>query len=44
MTDPRLHMNEEPRNDFMDVAMGFAVTFGAFFLIALIATIIALFL
>ncbi|TNJ65051.1 YqzM family protein [Paenibacillus hemerocallicola] len=43
MTDPRLHTNEEPRNDFMDVAMGFAVTFGIFFLMALVATIITLF-
>ena len=43
MTDPRLHVNEEPRNDFMDVAMGFGVTFGFFFLVALIATIIQLF-
>ncbi|MDF2719658.1 MAG: YqzM-like protein [Paenibacillus sp.] len=43
MTDPRLHTNEEPRNDFMDVAMGFAVTFGVFFLMFLVATIIQLF-
>jgi hypothetical protein len=43
MTDPRLHTNEEPRNDFMDVAMGFVVTFGVFFLMALVATIITLF-
>jgi hypothetical protein len=42
MNDPRLHVNEEPRNDFLDVAVGFAVTFGAFFLIALGATIIEL--
>lgn len=43
MNDPRSHVNEEPRNDFMDVALGFGVTFGVFFLIALIATIIQLF-
>lgn len=43
MTDPRMHANEEPRNDFLDVAIGFGVTFGAFFLIAIVATIITLF-
>lgn len=43
MTDPRLHVNEEPRNDFMDVAIGFGVTFGVFFLIAVVATIITLY-
>lgn len=26
--DPRLHVNEEPRDDFMDTAVGFAVMFG----------------
>jgi hypothetical protein len=25
--DPRLHVNEEPRNDFLDVAVGFAGMF-----------------
>lgn len=25
--DPRLHVNEEPRNDFADVAAGFAGMF-----------------
>ncbi|RKN85141.1 YqzM family protein [Paenibacillus ginsengarvi] len=43
MTDPRMHVNEEPRNDFMDVAIGFGATFGFFFLVALVATIIELF-
>jgi len=42
MNDPRLHVNEEPRNDFVDVAVSMAVTFGFFFLIALVATIIQL--
>jgi hypothetical protein len=42
MNDPRLHVNEEPRNDFVDVAVGMAVTFGFFFLIALVATVIQL--
>lgn len=40
MSDPRQHVNEEPRNDFLDVATGFGVTFGIFFLIAIVATII----
>ncbi|WP_156430820.1 YqzM family protein [Paenibacillus sp. FJAT-26967] len=29
MSDPRIHVNEEPRNDFMDVALGF----GGFFIV-----------
>ncbi len=40
--DIELHVNEEPRNDFADVGIGFGVTFGAFFLIGIIATIIEL--
>ncbi|GIP31189.1 YqzM family protein [Paenibacillus sp. J2TS4] len=43
MLDPKHpghHVNEEPRNDFMDVAIGFAGTFGVMFLIAIIATAI----
>ncbi|MDF2670792.1 MAG: YqzM-like protein [Paenibacillus sp.] len=43
MNDPRLHVNEEPSNDFMDVGIGLGVTFGFFFLMALAATIIKLF-
>ncbi|MDF2720602.1 MAG: YqzM-like protein [Paenibacillus sp.] len=43
MTDPRAHTNEEPRNDFMDLMLGFGATFGLFFLMALVATIIKLF-
>ena len=39
---PELHINEEPRNDLMDVGIGFGVTFGVFLLIAVIATIISL--
>lgn len=38
---PELHVNEEPRNDFSDVFMGFAGFFGVLFLIALVATIIS---
>jgi hypothetical protein len=37
---PELHVNEEPRNDFMDVAVGFGVMFGLLFLIGIAATVI----
>ncbi|MGG1552212.1 MULTISPECIES: YqzM family protein [Paenibacillus] len=43
MSDPKhpeLHVYEEPRNDLMDVGMGFGVFFGILFVIAIIATII----
>lgn len=43
MNDPRLHVNEEPRNDFLDVSLGFGITFGVFCLIAIAATVIKLF-
>ncbi|CAM3426369.1 YqzM family protein [Marinicrinis lubricantis] len=39
--NPELHINEEPRNDFLDVAVGFGVTFGFFFVVCVIFTIIA---
>lgn len=39
---PEIHANEEPRNDFLDVGVGFGVMFGLLFLIALVATIITL--
>lgn len=39
---PEQHVNEEPRNDFSDTLMGFSVSFGIFFLIALFATILKL--
>jgi hypothetical protein len=42
-THAELHVNEEPRNDFSDVLIGFAVSFGFFFLIGIIATVIKLF-
>lgn len=45
MSDPKhpeLHVNEEPRNDFNDVAVGFGVMFGVCLLIAVVATIITL--
>jgi hypothetical protein len=39
---PEMHVNEEPRNDFMDVAMGFAVFFTCMCVVAIIATIVAM--
>jgi len=39
---PEEHVNEEPRNDFVDVATGFAVMFGIFLLIGIEATLIEL--
>jgi len=38
--DPRDHVNEEPRDDFMDTAMGFAGFFGVLTLIFIIAVVI----
>lgn len=37
--DPRLHVNEEPRNDFLDVAVGFAGMF-AFMVVVFAAAVI----
>lgn len=36
MNDPRLHVNEEPRNDLLDVGVGF-IGMAAFMLIVSIA-------
>lgn len=41
---PELHVNEEPRNDFLDVAVGFAATFGFFLVIAIVATVLTIFI
>ncbi|MDB4867740.1 MAG: YqzM family protein [Cohnella sp.] len=38
--DPRQHINEEPRDDFMDTAMGFAAMFGFMFVVFAAAVII----
>jgi len=38
--DPRLHVNEEPRDDFQDTAMGFAVMFGFMFVVFAVAVIV----
>ncbi len=37
---PELHINEEPRNDFMDTAIGFAGMFIFMLVVAIIATVI----
>ncbi|BBH21638.1 hypothetical protein Back11_29830 [Paenibacillus baekrokdamisoli] len=42
ITDPREHLNEEPRDDFMDVAIGFGGFFGLLFVIFAAAVIIKL--
>jgi hypothetical protein len=40
---PEQHVNEEPSNDFMDVGIGMAVTTGFFFIVAIAATVISIF-
>ncbi|WP_128893651.1 YqzM family protein [Longirhabdus pacifica] len=40
----KLHTNEEPRNDFIDVALGFGVTFGIFTVVCIIFTILNLYI
>jgi hypothetical protein len=45
MSDPKhpeLHVNEEPRNDFMDTAVGFGVFFGVLLVMGVVATAIQL--
>lgn len=45
MLDPKHpghHVNEEPRNDFMDVGLGFIGMFGVMTLIFLVAVILKL--
>lgn len=41
---PELHVNEEPRNDFLDTAVGFAGMFTFMIVVAIIATVITIFL
>lgn len=38
---PELHTNEDPRNDFLDVAIGFAGFFGVLLIIAVLATLLS---
>jgi hypothetical protein len=40
MNDPRQHVNEEPRNDLIDVGVGFLGMFGLMLVIAVVATVI----
>ncbi|MBP1992001.1 YqzM family protein [Paenibacillus eucommiae] len=45
MSDPKhpeLHVNEEPRNDFLDAAIGFGAFFGFLLLMGVVATVIKL--
>lgn len=37
--NPELHVNEEPRNDFADVANGFMAMFGFVAIVTILATI-----
>ncbi|HEX7057381.1 MAG TPA: YqzM family protein [Bacilli bacterium] len=39
--NPELHINEEPRNDFADVATGFAGMFIFIIVVTIIVTIIS---
>lgn len=38
--NPELHVNEEPRNDFMDVATGFAAMFTFMAVVFIVACVI----
>lgn len=38
--DPRQHINEEPRDDLMDTAMGFAGMFGFMFVVFTVAVVV----
>ncbi|MFC5469558.1 YqzM family protein [Cohnella suwonensis] len=38
--DPRQHINEEPRDDLMDLVMGFGGMFGFMFVVFAIAVIV----
>jgi len=38
--DPRQHINEEPRDDFADTAIGFGVMFGFMFVVFTAAVVV----
>ncbi|MGG1312170.1 MULTISPECIES: YqzM family protein [Cohnella] len=38
--DPRLHVNEEPRNDLHDLVVGFSGMFGFMFVVFTIAVVV----
>lgn len=40
--NPELHVNEEPRNDFADVANGFIAMFGFIVVVSVLATIFSM--
>jgi len=40
--NPELHVNEEPRNDFADVANGFIGMFGFILVVTVLATIFSM--
>lgn len=40
---PEMHINEEPRNDFIDTGVGFLAAFGFFTVVTIIATIIKMY-
>lgn len=42
VTDPRQHINEEPRDDLMDTAFGFLGMFGFMFVVFTAAVVIKL--
>ena len=42
--DPRQHINEEPRDDFMDTAIGFGAMFGFMFVVFAAAVVIKFFI
>lgn len=42
--DPRLHINEEPRDDLKDVLVGFAAMFGFMTVVFVGAVVIKLFI
>lgn len=40
--NPELHVNEEPRNDFADVANGFMAMFGFVVVVTILATVFSM--
>jgi len=42
LNHPEEHLMEEPSNDFLDTALGFAGMFGFLFLMGIVATVITL--
>jgi hypothetical protein len=40
--NPELHVNEEPTNDFADVANGFMLMFGFILVVSILATVFSM--